>query len=74
MNILNNDYDVVSDIDAVRWLRLIFSILSCPIRKLKILRLSPLIFKKYLAVLFWALKYVHLCSVLKSLYFSNIEG
>ena len=24
MNIINNDYDVVSDTDAVSWLRLIF--------------------------------------------------
>ena len=45
MNTINNDYDVVSNIDD-------FPILSCLIRKLKILCLGPLILEKYLAILF----------------------
>ena len=48
--------------------------LSCPIRKLKILRLWPLIFKKYLAILFWALRCVHLFSVLKVCILQILKG
>ena len=51
-----------------------FPILSCPIRRLKILCLWPLILKKYFAILFWALRYVHLCSVLKVCIFQILKG
>ena len=37
MNIINSDYDAVSDIDAFELVKIDFPILSCPIRKLKIL-------------------------------------